>query len=89
MSHSNELGEVIRKAWEDETFKKNLLEKPEETLKNYGIEIPEGFKVYIHENDENSLHIVLPPKPDFNVINSNVNSIDVRCNLSCAGDNSW
>jgi len=59
---SKKYAEVIAKAWSDEGFKKKLLEKPNETLKEFGVPMPEGITFHIHENGSGSCHLILPKK---------------------------
>lgn len=56
--------DMIKKAWEDPKFKEELFKKPQEVLEKEGIEIPQGKKVFIHENTFNEIHFVLPQKPE-------------------------
>jgi len=54
---------VKKKASEDETFRKLCLDNPNEAIKQIsGMEIPEGVKINIIENDSGVNHtIILPP----------------------------
>ena len=61
---SKKYAEVIAKAWSDEGFKKKLLENPNETLKEFGVPIPEGVTFHIHENGSGTCHLILPKKPE-------------------------
>ena len=60
---SKKYSEVIAKAWSDEDFKKKLLENPNETLKEFGVPMPEGITFHIHENGSGTCHLILPKKP--------------------------
>ena len=61
---SKKYAEVIAKAWSDESFKKKLLENPNETLKEFGVPMPEGITFHIHENGSGTCHLILPKKPE-------------------------
>ena len=61
---SKKYAEVIAKAWSDEGFKKKLLENPNETLKEFGVPMPEGITFHIHENGSGTCHLILPKKPE-------------------------
>ena len=61
---SKKYAEVIAKAWSDESFKKKLLENPNETLKEFGVPMAEGITFHIHENGSGTCHLILPKKPD-------------------------
>ena len=59
---------IYKKAWEDDEFKKNLIENPLETLNEFTgkeADIPDGT-VLVVEDQTNSNHIYLniPAKPD-------------------------
>ncbi len=58
-----EYAKVIAQAWEDEEFKKRLLDDPGAVLAENGIEIPEGMTVKVVEKKENEILIPLPQKP--------------------------
>ncbi len=49
------------KAGQDEDFRKTLLADPEGTVETEaGIKLPAGMKLIVHEEDADSLHLVLP-----------------------------
>ena len=53
---------LIVKATKDETFRKNLLASPRETLETeFGINIPDAVNIKVLEEDQNSFYLVLPP----------------------------
>ena len=53
---------LIAKATKDETFRKNLLTSPRETLETeLGILIPDAVNIKVLEEDQNSFYLVLPP----------------------------
>jgi hypothetical protein len=62
-AHGKKLGEVIKKAWDDEAFMQRLLEDATPVLKEHGIQLPEGMKVKAVTNSETLSHLVVPPKP--------------------------
>ena len=56
--------EIIKKAWEDDKFRKELLASPKATLtKMFNIDFPEELKFEIHEESPMKMHLVLPVKP--------------------------
>jgi hypothetical protein len=57
-------GQLMVKAWQDETFKQRLLGDPKATLAEHGIPVPAGHEVRVLENSPQVTHLVLPPKPD-------------------------
>ena len=53
---------IIGKATEDETFRGKLLSDPKTSIQDeLGITIPEGIAVQVHENNTQTVHLVLPP----------------------------
>ncbi len=50
------------KASEDPTFRASLISDPKEAIhQEFGLTVPDGIKVQVHENDVNNVHLVLPP----------------------------
>lgn len=55
---------LIVKAWEDETFKQELLSNPKAVIeKELGIKMPEGVEYQVFEETANRCYMVLPAKP--------------------------
>ncbi len=50
---------ITVKAWQDETFKQQLLTHPEKVLKDYGADVHEGDKYVIHENTPSVYHFTI------------------------------
>jgi hypothetical protein len=60
-----ELSELVKRAWQDAAFKRQLLSAPRATLESaLGITLPDGLNVYIHEQTPTELHLVLPLPPE-------------------------
>ncbi len=60
-----EMQEIITKAWEDEAFKKALLDNPRKTIEEVlGMELPADVEIFIHEQTPTALHLILPMKPE-------------------------
>jgi len=57
--------DIKRKASEDESFRKLCLKHPNEAIKQIsGMDVPEGVKINMIENDPDVAHtIILPPEP--------------------------
>ncbi|MBF0515514.1 MAG: NHLP leader peptide family RiPP precursor [Nitrospirae bacterium] len=60
---SNEIQELIKKAWNDEAFKAKLLTDTNAALKEHGIDVPAGVTIKAVENTANVIHILIPQKP--------------------------
>jgi hypothetical protein len=56
-------GQIVKKAWQDEDFKKRLLAEPTAVLKEYDLEIQPGIQVRVIENTDKIIHLTLPAKP--------------------------
>ena len=53
---------LIEKATTDEAFRARLLADPRAAIKGgMGLEIPAGFNIVVHEDVEDTSHVVLPP----------------------------
>lgn len=59
---NKKLGKTIAKAWEDDAFKKRLLEDATTVFKEEGLSVPEGVEVKVVEDTEKVYHVILPPK---------------------------
>ena len=55
--------QIIAKCWADEAFKQQLMADPAATLKQEGIEVPEGVTINVCENTESVAHLVIPQRP--------------------------
>ena len=55
---------LIEKAGENDEFRAQLLADPKSTIESeFGVAVPEGFTLNVHEESPASAHIVLPPDP--------------------------
>jgi Nitrile hydratase, alpha chain len=55
---------LIEKCWKDPEFRSEVLKDPKGMLEAFlGKSLPPDFKVVIHEEDANTLHLALPPAP--------------------------
>ena len=63
MPTARELEEKITaRAAEDEGFRARLLANPKDVIESdYGLTIPEGYTVEVHEESATAGHLVLPP----------------------------
>ena len=63
-ANQQKLQEVIAKSWSDPDFKQQLIDSPTEVLKQQGIDLPEGKEIKVLVDDEHTLNMVIPQKPD-------------------------
>ena len=54
--------QIIARAWQDNSFKDELINNPEAALNSEGISLPESIEVKVLEENVNTLYIVLPAK---------------------------
>jgi hypothetical protein len=55
---------LIEKCWKDPDFKKRVMSDPRGMLERHtGKTLPSQIKIFIHEEDENTLHFSIPPAP--------------------------
>jgi hypothetical protein len=53
---------LIEKCWKDSEFKKAVVGDPKGTLERHiGRKLPVNLRIFIHEEDANTLHFALPP----------------------------
>lgn len=56
--------DIIVKAWRDEQFRQNLLKDPKKAIeKEFNITVPKEVKVFVHEENDQSLHLIVPSVP--------------------------
>jgi hypothetical protein len=63
MNLQHRFGQIIVRAWEDQEFRRLLLDSPHEAFAAFGIQAPEGVTIKVLEDDERTQHFVLPVKP--------------------------
>ncbi len=57
--------DIVNKATKDEAFRQRLLVDAKAAIKQeFGVDLPAGVKVAIHENAANVINLVLPPSAD-------------------------
>jgi hypothetical protein len=55
---------LIEKCWKDPEFKKTVLSDPKSMLERHiGQKLPAPLKVFIHEENADTLHFSIPPTP--------------------------
>jgi hypothetical protein len=54
---------LIAKAWQDSSFKQELLANPKLALEKEGISLPESIEVHVVEETANTFCIVIPIQP--------------------------
>ena len=59
----NILAQLFAACWKDEALKARLMADPKAVLKDHGLNVPDGIDVKALQDDDCTLHIVLPVKP--------------------------
>lgn len=56
--------DIILRAWKDENFRKRLIQDPRKAIaEEFKLNIPDGLEVFVHEEDEHKIHLIVPAKP--------------------------
>lgn len=55
------LAEAVARAWQDDDFRKQLVAKPNETLTEAGMDIPDGVQIVVKENTPEITYVALLP----------------------------
>ena len=76
---------IILALMDDPNLKHLLLQHPEETLLKLGFKVPDNQKVKIHENSEETLHLVIPQKPKKELTDQMLS--DIVAGFHYGGDN--
>jgi hypothetical protein len=54
---------LIAKAWQDNSFKQELLSNPKSVLQREGIILPEGVDIKVLEESISSFYLIIPTPP--------------------------
>ena len=55
---------LVEKAWKDPDFRKDIVKDPKGMLeKQTGQKLPEQLKIFVYEEDANTLHFSIPSPP--------------------------
>ncbi|GAA3404632.1 NHLP leader peptide family RiPP precursor [Paenibacillus hodogayensis] len=56
--------QIIEKAWQDSTFKQQLLSDPKAAIEGaFGVKVPDGIKLNVVEESSTDFYLVLPQNP--------------------------
>ena len=74
---------IIGLAMSDANFRKKLLADPVRTLRDAGVEVPEGVSVRVVEDTATLVHMVLPaPVGDSEISESDLDMVSAGCGTS-------
>jgi len=82
---SNQINNILSKCWADASFKQKLLANPAEVLKAEGVEIPAGYTIQVLENTDKVVNYVLPPNPNAELSDSELEAVAGGKNISPVG----
>jgi len=55
---------LVEKAWKDPVFRKDIVKDPKGMLEMHtGQKLPEQLRIFVHEEDANTLHFSIPSPP--------------------------
>jgi hypothetical protein len=55
---------LIKKCWQDSTFQKEVVADPKGTWeKATSQKLPDNVKIFVHVEDQNTVHLSIPPAP--------------------------
>jgi hypothetical protein len=55
---------IVARAWQDDEFRRQFVTDPKRQFEErLGFKLPDALRMTVHEEDENSLHFVIPMKP--------------------------
>ena len=75
---------LIEKASSDSEFRTRLLDNPRNTIEEeFGVTLPEGFSIKVHEQSSTETHLVLPPDPRLSI--DDLNLVSGGGGAACAG----
>ena len=58
---------IVALAWQDDDFRSKFVADPKHQFEEkLGVRLPASLKMTVHEENENSLHFVIPAKPKAN-----------------------
>ena len=73
---------LLDRASKDDAFRAQLLANPKEAMRQeYGAEVPDFIDIQVHESDPQVIHMVLPPKANFELDEQRLEAI--AAGLSC------
>ena len=55
---------IIERAWKNPEFRQQFISDPKAMIEKYtGQKLPEAFKIVVHEEDANTMHVTIPIAP--------------------------
>lgn len=86
--YAKQYGQLVAKAWADDSFKARLLAEPAAVLQEEGISLPEGVELRAVENTDKVMYLTLPPKPSDELSDEQLNQMAGGSTASTMGSGS-
>ena len=67
--------QIIARAWQEESFKEELIDNPKAALEYEGISLPKSIEVKVFEENVDTLYIILPLKPSEELSDAELESV--------------
>ena len=77
--------EVVSTYHADPAFRAKLEADPVRVFGDYGINLPQGFDVRVHANDDRTLYVTFPPDPNVELADEMLAEIAGGSTVGCAG----
>ena len=59
--HAAGIQDLMQLAWQDSRFKQRLLQNPKAIIEQVlGVTLPHDINIFVHEDTEHEIHLVLP-----------------------------
>jgi len=83
--YAKNYGQIVAKTWADPAFKQRLFSDPASVLKEYGIDVPAGVEVRPVENSESMVYLPLPPQPEAEISDEQLEQVAGGTTAGSAG----
>ena len=60
----NALAQLFAACWKDEALKARFMSDPRGSLKEHGLDVPDGIDIQVVENTDDTVHVTLPAPPE-------------------------
>lgn len=70
---------IISKAWQDESFKQELIGNPTAVFcRELGLDLPQGLEVRVVEETPTTIYLVLPAKPEYEAADGELSDAELE-----------
>ena len=75
-------GQIVARAWADEAFKARLLADPRAVVQEHGIAVPAGKAVQVAAYGDDTVLLVLPPRPAADLVEEELEQVVGGCSCT-------